>query len=295
MGSQIEVSHRGRIVDIERIATRPGSPVGPDHRMLWAQGVELIANEPILLPYGLIHVNSVPPFPPGDECFFVTSNGLASGSVMPEAVVHALCEVVERDAVSRWRSTSTEVRAARWIDLETADEPIVVHLLERCESMGFDVLACDADSPAGLPVIVCILLDRRESARTLRGAAMGFGCHLRRDVAFVRALTEAAQSRLTLIAGSRDDLDRSDYESRRRHWDGIHAYRRLVGDPHTLDFRSLPDHRGVQLQDQVTVLVERLSVAGVNEIALVDLTTSPHGPAVVRTVVPGMLGPDYVH
>ena len=35
----------------------------------------------------------------------------------------------------------------------------------------------------------------------------GYGCHPRRDIALVRALCEAAQSRLGLIHGGRDDLD----------------------------------------------------------------------------------------
>ncbi|MCL6649199.1 MAG: YcaO-like family protein [Chloroflexi bacterium] len=34
----------------------------------------------------------------------------------------------------------------------------------------------------------------------------GQGCHARREIALLRALTEATQSRLTVIAGTRDDL-----------------------------------------------------------------------------------------
>jgi YcaO-like protein with predicted kinase domain len=174
-------------------------------------------------------------------------------------------------------------------------EPILSSLLELCERAQFDVLACDANSPAGLPVIVCVLLDRRESPDMLRGASMGFGCHLRRDLAFIRALTEAAQSRLTLIAGSRDDLDRSDYESRRRHRDGVEAYRNLVTAEHPLDFESLPDYREVAYGDQVAALLERLSAAGVDELALVGLSPPDDEVAVVRVIVPGMFGPDHAH
>ena len=34
----------------------------------------------------------------------------------------------------------------------------------------------------------------------------GAGCHPSRDIALLRALTEAAQARTTFIAGSRDDM-----------------------------------------------------------------------------------------
>src|SRR5262245_66558882 len=44
-------------------------------------------------------------------------------------------------------------------------------------------------------------------------AANGYGCHPDRDVALSRALTEAAPSRLALIAGTRDDLLPAYYRS----------------------------------------------------------------------------------
>ena len=41
------------------------------------------------------------------------------------------------------------------------------------------------------------------------------GCHPSREGGLLRALTEAAQSRLTYIAGARDDCTRDDYEQLR--------------------------------------------------------------------------------
>ena len=41
------------------------------------------------------------PKPPATSAFsYSHTNGLASGNVLEEAVCHALCEVIERDAVS---------------------------------------------------------------------------------------------------------------------------------------------------------------------------------------------------
>jgi YcaO-like protein with predicted kinase domain len=295
MSSQRDMALRGCVLDVTQVPRRLAAPCGLERRMLWTQGIEMFTGNPIYVPYALVHVNAVYPFPPGDECFFVTSNGLASGTAQPEAVVHALCEVIERDAVSRWQRASAEVRETRWINWETADEPVVVALLELCERAQFDVLAGDANSPIGLPVMICVLLDRCEPPDTLRAAAMGFGCHLRRDLAFVRALTEAAQSRLTLIAGSRDDLNRSDYESRRRHRDGIEAYKRLGARPHVLDFRAVPDYPGIHYDDQVGLLLQRLSEAGIVQVALVNLSSTTGGLEVVRVIAPGMLGPAHAH
>jgi YcaO-like protein with predicted kinase domain len=295
LGSYTEIAARRRVVDVGRLPRRPGAPFHRDYRILWTVGVDLFTETTIHVPYALVHVNSVPPFPPGDESFYVTSNGLASGTVASEALVHALCEVVERDAVNRWQRAAPDERAARWIDVSTIDDHLAVGLLTSCDAAGFDVLAANATSAVGLPVIVCVLLDRQEPSDTLRGAAMGFGCHLRRDIAFVRALTEAAQSRLTLIAGSRDDLDRSDYEVRRRHQDGLAGYRALLGSPHRVSFTSLPHIQRVALNDQLDALLDCLRGAGVTEAASIELSPPGAGLAVVRVVVPGLLGPDHAH
>jgi ribosomal protein S12 methylthiotransferase accessory factor len=294
LSSEAELPAGARVVDVDRLPTRPGSPLNRHHRMLWAEGVELFSGAPIFVPYALVHVNSVPPFPPGDECFFVTSNGLASGSAPVEAMLHALCELVERDAVSRWRQGG-EGSGMRSIDLSTVDSPLPRELLALCRRMDFDVIACDATSPVGLPTIVCVLLDRTESSDTLRGAAMGFGCHLRRDIAFIRALTEAAQSRLTLIAGSRDDLDRQDYEARRRHRDGIEAYRHLLRGRHDVDFGALPDYHDERYDAQLEAILQRLAASGMTQAAVVELAPEAEGLSVIRAIVPGLRGPDHAH
>jgi ribosomal protein S12 methylthiotransferase accessory factor len=263
--------------------------------MLWATGVDLLSNEPVDVPYSLVHINAVPPFPPGDACFFVTSNGLASGVTESEAIVHAICEVIERDGVSRWRQAPAARRAERWIDLDSVTGAAPRALLAQCADAGFEALACDVGSPVGLAVVVCVLFDTQAPSDTLRGAAMGFGCHLRRDTALIRALTEAAQSRLTLIAGSRDDLDRQDYEARRRHRDGIESYRRILDASHPVDFRTLPDLPAASHVDQIEILLGRLRSAGVHEVAKVVLGPTPEGIAVVRVIVPGLRGPDHAH
>jgi Uncharacterized conserved protein len=43
-------------------------------------------------------------------------------------------------------------------------------------------------------------------------AAAGYGCHPARQIALMRALTEAAQTRLTVISGLRDDFRGDTYE-----------------------------------------------------------------------------------
>jgi len=64
-----------------------------------------------------------------------------------------------------------------------------------------------AHTLASLDLGQSVAIADRDSDPTRRlPAAAGHGCHPCRAVALSRALTEAAQSRLTMISGSRDDV-----------------------------------------------------------------------------------------
>jgi ribosomal protein S12 methylthiotransferase accessory factor len=61
-----------------------------------------------------------------------------------------------------------------------------------------------AKNAFGIPYFFAIINDPDALAPHLLNG--GFGCHPHRSVAFVRAVAEAAQSRLSFIHGARDDL-----------------------------------------------------------------------------------------
>jgi len=65
---------------------------------------------------------------------------------------------------------------------------------------------------AGLPAYLAAVIDEAPGPFRPVGLARGAGCHLDPAVALSRALCEAAQSRLTRVAGTRDDIQRRDVE-----------------------------------------------------------------------------------
>ena len=71
-------------------------------------------------------------------------------------------------------------------------------------------------------------------------AAAGFGCHPRREIALLRAVTEAVQGRLTCIAGSRDDMFRREYERVRDPVALRSAWHEVVDGAPARDFRDAP-------------------------------------------------------
>ena len=78
-------------------------------------------------------------------------------------------------------------------------------LLDAFERAGVGVVVDDLTTDVGLPVLSATIVDRNGGLLRRLPASSGYGCHPDRGVALARALAEAAQRRLTLIAGSRDD------------------------------------------------------------------------------------------
>jgi YcaO-like protein with predicted kinase domain len=119
----------------------------------------------------------------------------------------------------------------------------------------------------------------------------GAGCHPDKAIALCRALTEAAQSRLTAIAGSRDDLGRQRYrETQSAH--ALNAFRaHAQGDTGRKAFNSIPDAAVGSVTDALNLVLTHLERAGLTRVLTVNLSTPGMPIAVVRTIVPGLEGP----
>lgn len=290
-----EIGLRRPVVDVERLEPPHGtkSLFHEDRRMLWIEGRELLKGGPIWLPFETVHMDLTVPLPDGSGCFHLSSNGLASGNHPMEALSHGLCEVIERDAVSRWMALSKAQRADTRLDLETADNAEARKLLEPLSDAGLTVAVWDATSPVGIPTYHCEIASRQPDPWRPIGVCRGSGCHLDPGVALLRALTESVQTRLTLIAGSRDDLN-EDRMVRRRQPDVLRTWhQKLEAEaaqaPNGLDFGKRKDLSRASFEDDVATLLRHLQQADIQQVAAVDLTHPGLRIPVVRVVVPGLL------
>jgi len=106
-------------------------------------------------------------------------------------------------------------------------------------------------------------------------------------VALLRAVTEALQARLTLIAGSRDDLERRYYADCAP--DVLARQRRIVtSGAAPRSFRDVPSWDVDSFAEDLDWLLDRLRGAGLDRAVAVDLTRPEFGLPVVRVVVPGL-------
>ena len=276
------------VVDVELLARQSQSRFHRELSILWIEGTDVFTAERVWVPYECVHLDFRSPGPQGSGCFLVTGTGLAAGNHQLEAVSHALCEVVERDALALWEERGAGDRAARRLALDTIDDPGCRRLLDTYDGAGVGIAVWDLTTDVGLPVFAATIVDRRGGLPRRLPVAMGAGCHPDRAVALSRALTEAAQSRLTVIAGSRDDLPP--------------AYYRRIRDPGAIATQLPPlDERGRRSFDDVAhvpaesidedVAHELDALKGIApQVILVDLTRPDVGIPVVRMVVPGLEG-----
>ena len=119
----------------------------------------------------------------------------------------------------------------------------------------------------------------------------GFGSHLSPGIALSRALTEAVQTRLTYISGSRDDIFRHEYQ-RNRDPDLIAAiWHEVTSTPSTIRFDARMSLSGDTFEDDVARLLDSVRAVGIKQVVVVDLTRPEVGLPVVKVVAPGLEGP----
>jgi YcaO-like protein with predicted kinase domain len=289
LASLQDLRDRHRVVDVHALPEITHGRFRPSLRILWIEGRDLISDAAIWLPYETVHSDCTLPQPTGSGCFLAGTNGLASGNHLLEAINHAICEVVERDATSLWNHLQDAGRHALRLDLDTVDDDDCRYVLERLEQCGFEVAAWDITSDIGIPTFTCLIVDRRHE-RAHPGA--GAGAHNARGVALLRALTEAVQVRTTYIAGSRDDLHPSAFTPAAIE-QKLQDARSLMGAPGPgRDFRNVPSHDGESFEDDLAWLLAQFGAAGLGPVVAVDLTRPDLAIPVVRVVIPGLEGPD---
>lgn len=164
----------------------------------WTAGTGLLSGRSTPVPVDLVRRRAQrPPWAP--DVLRATSTGLACGNTRDEAVLHGLFEVVERDVL--WRDEQAGGQRRTLIDPATVDDPFARSVIELLARAGMAAEMALVDGPYGLPVCLAYLWSEDFPA-----IFAGGGCHTSPAIALTRALTEAAQSRLTDIAGTRDDL-----------------------------------------------------------------------------------------
>ena len=159
---------------------------------------------------------------------------------------------------------------------------MLLKLIHQLEQASQEVKLWDITSSYGIPSYQCSIIDKH----LLRGLGIfrGYGCHALKEIAMIRAITEAAQSRLTLISGSRDDIFPSYYSANKKLTqlkatpEGSYDFEARKDFPITADFKQLK-----------LALLEHLKIRGINDIYMVNHTHPVFDIPVVHLFAPGLI------
>jgi YcaO-like protein with predicted kinase domain len=279
------------VVDPSRLPRSADAAIEPcDAELDWVEGRDLFTGTIRWVPLDLVTADYTVGSPANGP-LQATTRGLAAGNHVLEALCHALCEVIERDALALWRLLPDFAQDATALDLTTAHPRLRTTLLDRFSAAGVALRAFEATSDVGVPTVLCLAAE--EGACDEIQPELGSGCHPDPMVALARAAAEAAQARMSRIAGTRDDLLPESYETSRRAVRARAAREWLRATPPGTSgrqCRGLPACAGKTLRQDMGAILTRLAAAGVDEAVWVDLTHPEVGLPVVRVVVPGLEG-----
>lgn len=286
--SRGELERHYSAVNVERLPRPARSRYSDDLRLHWIEGTDLVSRRQMHVPYQMVHANYTHPLEPGHGCFATSTNGLASGNNTLEAVCHAICEVIERDAVTLWHHLPALRRASTMLDPATIDCPVCNGILNAIREAELEVALWDVTSDLGIATIHCLITDAADPQGHM---GLGSATHTDRKVALAKALLEAVQTRMNYITGARDDLGFEEFTAQGRAEKGRQAQALLRKATPQRDFAEIPNRPTLTFREDLDWLIDRLTAVGIEEILNVDLSSGIADISVVRVVIPGLEAP----
>lgn len=186
----------------------PERPLPTDTPIRWLSGSTWPGNDSVWIPRDVLTI--------GEDAADLpevarSTNGLASGNTTEEALFHAICELLERDATSLWSLLPDAARLATEFSIEAVDDPVIQAFGKQIHDADLELRLFDQTTDLGVPCIMAVISERQSDNARLFDIAAGYGCHPTAGRAIGRAITEAAQTRITNIAGGRDDFMPAEY------------------------------------------------------------------------------------
>ena len=291
-------------------------------------GFDLLNSEEVLVPAELVFSRYSPKFPSTNAFLYSHTNGLASGNVIEEAICQALCEVIERDAVSiadlcassipysileritnsikkieNNTSRSTQINGGDFVDDPNIFSDVNIaeitrefkplkFLVDRFANAGINLLVKNiTQKDIGIPTFVASSIEWVTSDYGY--FAIGYGTHVDSRIALIRAITELSQTRALNIQGARDDLKKIQYtqddEIYKRKWQFMPTTTLTrKKDEKVVMFSEIRTHVKDDILDDIQFILSRLKKAGLRRAIIVDLTHPNVGIPVVRAIVPGL-------
>ncbi|MGO6749678.1 YcaO-like family protein [Rhizobium ruizarguesonis] len=274
------------MIDLDNVARCAPDEIGSSP-IAWCTGLDILSGSSVFVPWWLVGLDHRGERPAGFE---QSSDGLASGNTPSEAVLHGLCELVERDAWALTQLKSPERLKESRIDPASFGDAVIDVMTDRITRAGMKLLLLDMTTDIGVPAFLAVIMPGNLSDRVdarWSHVCGGCGCHPDPVRAALRAITEAAQSRLTAIAGSRDDFSPRIYQRLDRSAAMQQVVELCEGDGRMRSFQAR-HRRPATIQESIGHIADRLTATGIEQIVVVPFPHRALPISVVRVIVPGL-------
>ncbi len=280
-----DLSACGQAVDpLDALIAAGQGEIRRDEAVEWVRGTDLISGGDVFVPLEAALLDRTRP-----SRFWMSSDGLASGNIQQEAILHGLLERVERDAHVLWQVSGPEARHLLSIAPEALGDPALDALVGRFRGAELDLRLFNITSDIAIPCFLALLGPQgTATAGGLRYVEVTSGCgaHPSASRAAIRAVTEAAQSRLTYISGARDDV----YSE---------AFERPLPESTRRAFLTVPRAEWVAVPGigggvdaLLAHVIEFLKAVGVERVIVVPLSPADLPFSVVKVFVPTLEHPE---
>ena len=285
-----------------------------DMKMDFINGFDLINKTNILVPAHLALFQYSPKYPCVDPFSLQHTNGLASGNVMEEAICHALCEVIERDAISiaelrcsaipyhKLHTISTNLQFNKYnvsiidksnfvddtsiypdVEIDECDFLPLKKLVKRFQNAGISLIIKDITSDLGIPTFIATSVEW--ISHDYGYLAEGHGTHPDKRIAIIRAITEVSQTRAANIQGARDDLRKIKYNEHNTDDKFIWQFNK---SKNKINYSEIISFENKDILDDIELILLKLKENGIERAIVVDLTNPLTQIPVVRIIVPGL-------
>ena len=293
---------KASVIDPREFALPYDSNYTDGDAVAWSWAKDIVTGEDILVPRAVLAwdrgANDVLFSPRAGRKIF-SSNGLASGMTFPEALLHALCERIERHANKLSEqdiSNPGQLPESRWPSMEFIDlascPASTQRIVEGIHKADYQVRVLDTTCEVKVPTFAVRMVRPRRPHGLDAEYCVGSCTHPNPEVAINRALLEAVQTRIGRVSGGREDM------GLRARSLGRHERPRPIsrGDAYWIrpyvpkkPFAQISGHGTMSVTEDLAFVVERVTAAGFDSVLWADLTRPEAAEAkVVRVLVPGM-------
>ncbi len=254
-----------------------------DLSLEWSKSIDIISNNEYYIPTNAIYHPYISKND-SQSLFKSNTNGLASGNILEEAILHGIFEVIERDAWSIFELTHKNYAQ---IDISSIENEIIIDIIEKFESKGIKIKLMDFTADIKIPTIAASADDTITKDAGL--LTLGMGTHLDPEVAILRALTEVAQSRATQINGAREDTVRADF-AREAGYERMKRINKFYfrDEEEQIKLSDIENKSTSSITRDIEIVKDELVSNDIQKILYSNLTRPELDVSVVRVVIPEM-------